>query len=308
MKIEKNKIIFAAALFCVVLFIVAYATLIMGSDEEPTIENNQIPLPKLEEGQKTYESKLDALNDLQEIRQTNAPSIYDDRLLDSTGVYDPDLMDKEKMRMIDSIYNQGRIHYSENTLKKSITEVQIEDFKSQEVTITPNMKAVTTAKALGLEHQLFFASNPKEKQFDKTRDMDQSIFVMVDGTQTVKANYRLRLRLLEDANINGLKISRNTPIYGFVSFRPNRTIIDIEYINHQSVNLKAYDLQDGSEGIYIENSFRADASREVIDDVVQDINIAGLPQVGGVKKLFQRDNRTIKVTVLDNYKLILKAQ
>ena len=93
-----------------------------------------------------------------------------------------------------------------------------------------------------------------------------------------------------------------------MSFRPNRTIIDIENITHHPIKLKAYDLQDGNEGIYIENSFRADATREVVDDVLQDVNIAGLPQVGGVKKLFQRDNRTIKVTVLNNYQLILKAQ
>ncbi|PKQ44235.1 conjugative transposon protein TraM [Confluentibacter flavum] len=308
MKIEKNKIVFAATLLCVVLFIVAYAMLIMGSDDNPSIENNQIPLPKLEEGQKTYESKLDALNDLKEVRQTNAPSIYDDRLLDSTGVYDPDLMDQEKMRMIDSIYNEGRIQYSENTLKNNIAEVPIEDFKPQADTIVLNMKAVTSTKELGLEHQLFFASNPKASYIDKFQNSDPSISVIVDGTQTVKANYRLSMRLMEDAIINGINIPRNTPIYGFVSFRPNRTIINIENINHQPVKLKAFDLQDGSEGIYIENSFREDATREVVDDVVQDINIAGIPQVGGVKKLFQRDNRTIKVTVLNNYQLILKAQ
>jgi Conjugative transposon, TraM len=308
MKIEKNKIVFASALLCVVLFIVAYATLVMGSDDEPTIERNQIPLPKLEEGQKTYESKLDALNDLKEIRQTNAPSIYDDKLLDSMGVYDPDLLDKEKSKLIDSIYNEGRIKYSEKKLEEYIPKSSIEEIPTTLDAIETKKEAVAFVKELGLEHQLFFASNPKKSQIDKILNKEQSILVMVDGTQTVKTNYRLSMRLIEDAFINGIKIPRNTPIYGFISFRPNRTIIDIKNINHQPVKLKAFDWQDGNEGIYIENSFRDDATREILDDVFQDINIAGLPEIGGVKKLLQRDNRTVKVTVLDNYKLILKAQ
>ncbi len=74
-----------------------------------------------------------------------------------------------------------------------------------------------------------------------------------------------------------------------------------------AVGLKAYDLQDGREGIYVENSFRADVSRELIDDIIQDIDIPGVPQVGGIKKVFQRNNRNIKVTITNNYKLILKS-
>ena len=74
------------------------------------------------------------------------------------------------------------------------------------------------------------------------------------------------------------------------------------------MTFNAYDLQDGSEGIYIENSFKADASREVLDDVVQDINVAGLPQVGGIKQVFRRNNRNVKVTIINNDHLILKPQ
>ena len=134
------------------------------------------------------------------------------------------------------------------------------------------------------------------------------IHVEVDGNQTVKNGFRLKMRLTEPAIINNRAIAKNTPVYGFISFQTNRALIDIENINHQPVRLKAYDLQDGSEGIYVENSFRADASREVIDDVIQDINVAGLPQVGGIKKVFQRNNKNITVTVTNNYKLILKSQ
>ncbi|MCB0447602.1 MAG: conjugative transposon protein TraM [Gelidibacter sp.] len=306
MTLEKNKIVFAIVILCIVLFIGGYALMVLGDEEEPTIENNQIPVPKLEDEQKVYESKLDALNDLKDVRQTNAPSIYDERLLDSTGVYDPDLLDKEKMRIVDSIYRHGQITYSNNNYGSIETKTPKEIIKPKRDSILPEIKPIMLPKELGLEHQLFFASNPQRSPNLINKNTDGIIYVRVDGTQTVKTNYRLQMRLEKDAMIDGKTILRNTPIYGFISFKPNRTMISIENINHQSVKLKAFDLQDGSEGIYTENSFRAEAKQEIVVDVVDDINIAGIPQVGGIKKIFQRDNRTVKVMVTDNYKLILK--
>ncbi len=301
MKLEKKKIGMAVVLLGVMVFIGAYAMYVFGEEEAPNLDSNQIPIPKLEDEQKEYDSKLDALNDLKEVRQTNAPSIYDERLLDSTGVYDPELLDKEELRMVDSIYNEGRLNYSENAYRKEIPKEPVKMIEPQRDSLV--LEPTISVKELGLEHQLFFSSEPKD---NRIHDKELSIPVIVDGTQTVKTNYRLRMRLLKDAIINNIKIPRNTPVYGFVSFQPNRAMIEIENINHQPTKLKAFDLQDGSEGIYIENSFRADATREVLDDVVQDINIAGMPQVSGIKKVFQRSHRNTKVTVLGNYQLILK--
>lgn len=310
MKVEKNKIIFSIVLVCILLFIGSYAMLVLGEDEEPTLENNQVPVPELEDDQKQYDSKLDALNDLKEVRETNAPSIYDERLLDSTGVYDPDLLDKEKMRLVDSIYQQGQIKYSEQfyeninpryrPLKPTIEE------KKDTIDVIHEQETEVEIKERALEHQLFFASHPIENDDLSAKNTDTFIHVRVDGTQTVKNNYRLQMRLLKDATIYEQRYSRNTPIYGFVSFKPNRAIIDIENIDHQPVKLRAHDYQDGSEGIYVENSFRAEVTNEVVGDMVDDINIAGVPQVSGFKKIFQRNHRNVKVTITDNYKLILK--
>jgi len=119
MKIEKNKLVFAAVLLCIVLFIAVYTMLVIGKDEATTIETDQIPVPELEEGQIEYDTKLEALDALKEERQTNAPSIYDENLLDSIGVYDPNLLEKEKMRMVDSIYSQGRIDYMDRGFRKA---------------------------------------------------------------------------------------------------------------------------------------------------------------------------------------------
>lgn len=316
MKLEKNKILIIGVIICVILFIGVYASILLGDDEAPTLDSNQIPVPRLEDGQKEYESKLDALNDLKEVKQTNAPSIYDERLLDSTGVYDPDLLEKEKMQMVDSIYRNGQIKYSDryvyqddSTPKINAIDQNIEDQKDLIPKTEENkVKTIIDTKELALEHLLFFASNPaKDPTFD-SKNTDNMIYVRVDGTQTVKANFRLQMRLEREALIDGQRIPKNTPLYGFISFKPNRVAINIENINHHPTKLKAFDLQDGSEGVYAENSFRAEATQEVIGDLVDDINMAGMPQVSGIRKIFQRNNRNIKVTVINNYKLILKAQ
>jgi len=208
---------------------------------------------------------------------------------------------------VDSIYSQGRINYSENAYRNETPKVPFKVIEPKTDSVRLELVPTITTKEIELEHQLFFASDPKENM-QKPLKTDFFIPVVVDGTQTVKTHYRLRMRVMKDAILNNVRIPRNTLIYGFVSFQPNRTIIEIENINHQSVKLKAFDLQDGSEGIYVENSFRADATREVVDDVIQDINITGVPQIGGVKKIFQRNNRNIKVTVLNNYQLVLKPK
>lgn len=308
MRIEKNKIVFASVLICVILFIGAYTMLVLDSDEDPIIENNQIPVPELEGGQKEYESKLEALDDLKEVRETNAPSIYDERLLDSNGVYDPDLLDKEKIRIVDSIYNEGRISYSDRNFRKPEIKIKPKTKQSDSLPKKESEEKKIMPMELALEHQLFFASNPLVNINQYSKTTDTLIYARVDGTQTVQNNYRLQMRLIKSAKIDNMVFPKHTPVYGFVSFEPNRTIIKIENINHQSVKLKAFDFQDGSEGIYIENSFRSEATQEVLGDVVDDINIVGVPQVSGVKKIFQRNNSNVKVTVTDNYKLILKTE
>ena len=278
----------------------------MGNDDEENDNLKQTLVPELKQEKEDYSSKLDAINDLKEVRETNVPSIYDEKLIDSLGFYDPDLMEKEKQRIVDSIYKFGKINYSENRYRDSKPKIEIEKPKEIIDPISEDELKIE-AQEIGLEHQLFFASNPQKNPNYNSQNTDSIIHVTVDGNQTVKTNYRLRMRLMQDALINNRIIAKNTPIYGFISFQPNRAMIDIENILHESVKLKAFDLQDGSEGIYVENSFRAEASREVVEDLVDDINVAGVPQVSGIKKVFQRSNRNVKVTVVNNYKMILKV-
>lgn len=224
--------------------------------------------------------------------------------------YDPDLMDKEKMRMIDSIYSQGKIDYTEKRYRQdhstTIKNISPKRDTLSKKAVKKEMEAV--AKEMGLEHQLFFASNPKENSNTIQQNTDGQLFVRVDGTQTIKQHSRLQMRLLKTALIGGEQVDKNTVIYGFVSFKPNRTMLSIEHIAGKGVAFQAYDLADGSEGIYIENSFREDVRKQVVGDVVDDIEVPGVPQVSGLKQLFRKSNRQVKVTVMDDYQLILKPK
>ncbi len=306
MKIEKNKIVFGAVLALIIIFIVAYSVLVLGDDKSENENLKETLVPELEEQEEDYTSKLDAINALKEVRETNAPSIYDEKLMDSLGFYDPNFLDKEKERIVDSIYRNGRIDYTENTYRNVAPKNRKEAVEIKIDSAALEKDSSISVKELSLEHLHFFASDPVKNEKLNALHTEASIYVTVDGNQKVKKDYRLRMRLMRDALINNILVPKNTPIYGFISFKPNRAMIEIENINHQSVKLKAYDFQDGSEGIYIENSFRAEAYNEVLGDIVEDINITGVPQVSGIKKVFQRSNRSVKVTVVNNYKLILK--
>ncbi len=308
MKVEKNKIVFAVVLATVLIFLIAYSMMIMGDDENEDTNLEQTLIPELDEEQIEYKTKLDAINDLKEVRETNAPSIYDEKFIDSLGYYDENLQEKEKERIVDSIYEAGRIRYSDRSKVRNGGRKRIPKVVKEIDSIEIKAEQKIQAKELGLEHQLFFASEPKINETSILGATDAVIYVVVNGDQVVKANSRLRMRLTEDATINGKLIPKNTDVFGFISFQPNRALIEIENIEYHPTNLKAFDLQDGSEGIYVQNNFRAEATREVFDDIIQDINVPGVPQVGGVGQVLRRRNRNVKVTVLNNYKLILKSQ
>ena len=308
MKVEKNKIVFAAVLAVIFIFLISYSVMVMGDDESDNENLKQTLVPDLDENQKEYDSKLDAINDLKEVRENNAPSIYDEKLIDSLGFYDPGLPEREKERIVDSIYDAGKIQYSErryqNLGQRKIAQNITKQIDSTEI----KRELKIEAKELGLEHQLFFAAAPKPNEISIIGNTDATIYVVVDGDQIVTANTRLRMRLTKSATINGKLMPKNTFVFGFISFQPNRALIEIENIKHHPTKLKAFDLQDGSEGIYVENNFRAEATREVLDDVIGDINIPSVPQVGGLTQVFRRSNRRVKVTVLNNYRLILKPK
>lgn len=298
MKIDKKKILFAAIIGAIVLLMVGYGVFVLGADKETDQVLEQTTVPELGETEEQYEDRLEAVDQLKEKRKSDAPSIYDESLLDSTGLYDPDLEEKQKERMVDSIYNRGRIDYTARGYRKR------KRAESKDTLITPKKQDMD---ALDKSQQDFFKVGKELWEAATPKTYTQPVIhAVVHDAQTVKTNSRLELRLTGEAIINDRRIPKNTLVYGFVFLKENRVMINITNINHQPVHLKAYDLQDSNEGIYIENSIRAELTRQMTDDMIQDINIAGVPQVRGLKNVFRRDNRKVKNTIYNHYELILK--
>lgn len=308
MKLDKKKIVFGIVIGLVIVFMVVYSVVFLIDRNEKDTQLDQPLVPQLEEAQKEYASKLEAINDLKEVKTTNAPSIYEERFLDSTGVFDPDLIDKERARMVDSIYRLGRIDYTQGTYRKPAKDNEVkggvpEKKPNQEIVTKTKEATMPTLQEMGVEQQLFFASNP----IPEAPDEGVMVPAIVQRTQTIRANDRLEIRTLEEVVIDGRTIPKNSVVFGIVAFQPNRMVLDIENIDHVPLELKAYDYRDGLEGLYIRNTFRAEASKEMVDDAIDDINMPGVPQIKGLKNIFKRSNRKVKATVNKNYKILLKA-
>ena len=257
MKIEKNKIVFAAVLVVIVLFLVCYGISLSMEDQlEEQLTQTEIPI--LEQEQLEYESKIDALNDLKKVKPQTAPSIYDENLLDSLGYYNPQYAEQEKQRVVDSIYRANQKLYNAQESKISIRTSNQKAIPAEPTTEIRDQELEVISQELGLAHQLFFAAATSTSLKATALDPENEDVVqaVVDGDQVVKANTRIQLRLVEAITIKGTRIPKNTKVFGTISFRPNRALIKIEHINNHPVVLEAFDLQDGLEGIYVENNFQ----------------------------------------------------
>ncbi|MDT0642205.1 conjugative transposon protein TraM [Zunongwangia sp. F363] len=308
MKIDKKKVVFGSVLVCVLGFIISYCLVVFGGDQEQEQETISDPeVPQLKEETKTYDSRLNAINDLREKKPSLAPSLYDEMeeeqqewSEDQDGSSMDSLPPQQAWTMESWSFNRENAEDSTTAAFPGTHEVGIAEAD------IPNTEEISPAE-LALAQELFFSSTNANDNSAGGKT-DSVIRVFVDGQQVVRANSRLRLRLMEPARIGGKELPRLSPVYGFVSFAANRVKVNIEQVMHRPVSLKAYDVQDGSEGIYVENNFRAEASREILDDALGEINIPSLPQVSGISRLFQKHNRNIKVSVSNRYQLLLKPE
>jgi hypothetical protein len=308
MTTDKKKIVFAGVLLLVVGFMVAYGFWAYGGDPANDELLKEVKVPELGEELPEYNNRLEAVNAMKEVRESNAPSIYDEALLDSTGLYDADLPEMDKQRLLDSLFSSESLQDFTESFDFEM-EPSPDTLTAGITTKTPEIQSVT-AKELALEHQLFFASHTTISPISAA-SADNDIPVVVSGTQTIRLNDRLKLRTVAEVLWNGVRIPAHSLMYGQVKFQPNRVLLEVALLNGQPVALTAFDVLDGREGIFVKNSFQQQASDQVINDAVQDIEIPavpGMPQLRGLKNVFHRSNRRVRVTIYDNYQLLLKSK
>ncbi|MBO0322185.1 conjugative transposon protein TraM [Muricauda sp. CAU 1633] len=304
MKAQKNKIVFVLVMVCVVLFITVYALVTFGKDKKTELNPDRIPMPDLDGNTLEYESKMEALDAIKEERETTAPQLYPDHMVDDKGYFNPDYMEYEKHRIIDSIYQSKSFVDDEPPLRVEETLVSKDIEPEGEKERVAGLKKSISPQEMVLNHQVFFASKPV-----LSKDVgDTKLLAYVDGEQTLREGHRLAMRLEEDVEIKGVTLARGTQVYGFVKLRPNRVMVKIDQVGDYQMKLQVYDLQDKKAGIYVENHLKGEIVQTSMDETLGGVNLPGLPQVGGIKRIFQRDRRAIKVEVSDKYQIILKQQ
>jgi len=300
MNLDKKKLVFSIVVLLIIAFIGIYGFMLFGEDSKDTETLEQPGVPLLEENQKDYDSRKEAVDNVKESRPNIAPSIYDEKLIDEDGTYDPYLEEKDKIKLMDSILANG----------PEPEDYDLESFNSilEKDTLETSLGLVVQKEPvlnIGHGHRSFFLVS-QQKEVQKSTTEMLLIRAEVNGDQVVQKDQRLELRLAEDYVHEKDTLTKNSIVYAICNFKANRLLLTIYPTGNLKIGFKAYDVADGQEGIYIENSFRSQATTEVIDDLIQDINISGVPQVSGLKSIFQRSNRNIKVKVLHQYQLYLK--
>ncbi|WP_286760583.1 conjugative transposon protein TraM [Salegentibacter sp. UBA1130] len=302
MNIDRKKAVFIGVVVLITCFIVAYGFWGMETDEKMTEKKISNPdVPALIGESEEYQSRMEAVNQLREERDRVPPSLYPDMDFEAYEPYDPYLGENEKTKLMDSILKSGpepdEYHFEPVT----------SSFKEKDTSgITSVIKSTNSPDHIPGEGHLEFFFVSKDQKSISLEDSSARFRVSVNGDQVVRKDERLELRTIDPIKIGKDSLASNSLIYARSGFRANRLLLELTGNSIPGGKLVAYDLTDGLEGIYIENSFRSQATTEVLDDVIQDINISGVPQVRGLKAIFQRDNRNVKVKVLHQHQLILK--
>ncbi|WP_308579566.1 conjugative transposon protein TraM [uncultured Prevotella sp.] len=150
-----------------------------------------------------------------------------------------------------------------------------------------------------------------------------TLSVVVDRTVTLKEGDNVALRLLETAQVQGLRIPRQNRLIARAKIEGNRLHLLVKSIEVEgriiAVKLSAYDT-DGQEGVFIPGSEDINALKEVGANIGgsmgtsftfassakdQIISEAARGVMQGASQLLQKKLRTVKVTLKGGYRLFL---
>lgn len=157
---------------------------------------------------------------------------------------------------------------------------------------------------------------------ENSKDVDQnSIQAVIHENQTLVNGSTVKLRLVNDVQINGVTIPKGNFIYGITSLNGERLGISIDNMRFGNslfpVELTAYDL-DGMDGIYIPGAITRDVAKQSADRSLQTIGMTSLDpswemQAAGAgleaaKGLLSKKVKLVKVKVKAGYQLLLRDE
>ncbi len=147
-----------------------------------------------------------------------------------------------------------------------------------------------------------------------------AILAVIHETQTLANGSVVKLRLVQDALVNGVLLPEGSFVYGTTSLNGERLNITINNINYQNsiypVKLEVFDL-DGISGLYIPGAITREVAKQSADQSSQAIGISPLdPSLGAqaanaglemAKTLFSKKTKLVKVSVKAGYQVLLQS-
>jgi len=147
-----------------------------------------------------------------------------------------------------------------------------------------------------------------------------SVPAVIHNDQVVEQGSTVKLRLLQDVQLEGRLIPRNSFLYGTCNLTGNRLTIAATSVQYQGnllpVSLKAFDI-DGNEGLNIPGSIDRDALKQGAAQGVSSADLLTMSpslgaQAAGIaiqtgKALTGRKIKTVKIHLKANYQLLLKS-
>ena len=149
----------------------------------------------------------------------------------------------------------------------------------------------------------------KKDLFEKGRQTGNgTIKAVVRGTQEIKDGQTLRFQTNEDGVVNGIKIPRNTSLFGIVKFNQYRAEITIETANIKGeihpLHLVVYS-PDGLKGIPISTDEHLKQGRNsAVDEVARSGGLIG--KAGSiVGNVVSNKAKEVSIKFIDNQKVLL---
>ena len=183
--------------------------------------------------------------------------------------------------------------------------------KTKEGSAAPSTRPASAEKKQEVKNSRFFSAG------NSRMIAGNSIRATVHGDQTVMDGSTLKMRLLEDAEVDGVVVPRNTFIYGTVKINNERVEVKITSVRLKN-NLFKFEKEvfdrDAIKGIYVPGNIKSEARSEATDQGLNQINsnVDGIVGTGvnavvtAGKSVLSRNIKRTKVTIKTNYEIYLQ--
>ncbi len=152
-------------------------------------------------------------------------------------------------------------------------------------------------------------------------DTQNAIQAVIHETQTIVNGSIVKLRLVNDVLINGVRIPKDNFLFGTASLSGERLSVRINSIRYNNslfpVELAVYDM-DGLAGIYIPGAITRDVAKQSADRSLQTLGMTTLDAsleaqmasagIETAKTLLSKKVRLIKVVVKAGYQVLLRDE